>query len=143
MHKDFYASGFIYHPRTQQILLQQHNLAAPTSASWLLFSFPYSEKDKPEDIFKKHAGKLLQIEIKTICPIYTYDNEEDNKSHYLVYGLVNKMQEFPKKKGVSFGWFSFKDITKLKIDEQTKHDIIVGQRVIDAAVRKAKGEHTF
>jgi hypothetical protein len=143
MHKNFYASGFLYHPQSQQILLQQNNSIGNMSSPWLLFGGNYSEKDEPEALFKNLILDLLDIEIGAVHPIYSYLNENDAAFQYIVYSRLNKFQNFSSKNNLTFAWFTFKEILKLKITPQTKHDIVVGQRVIEAAVRKSLGEHTF
>ena len=143
MHKNFYASGFLYHPQSQQILLQQNNSIANMSSPWLLFGGHYSEKEEPEALFKNIVSKLLDIEVGVVHPIYSYLNENNDAFQYIVYSKLSKFQNFSSRNGLTFGWFSFKEVLKLRVTEQTKHDIVVGQRVIEAAVRKSLGEHTF
>lgn len=143
MHKNFYASGFLYHPQSQQILLQQNNSIANVSSPWLLFGGHYSEKEHPEGLFKNIILNLLDIEIGVVHPIYSYLNENNEAFQYVVYSRLNKFQNFSSKNNLNFAWFTFKEILKLKITPQTKHDIVVGQRVIEAAVRRSLGEHTF
>jgi hypothetical protein len=53
------------------------------------------------------------------------------------------METFPSTKKAAFAWFSFKQIQKLRIPDQIKQDIIVGQRVIDSATRKSLGQQTI
>jgi hypothetical protein len=103
----------------------------------------YLEKEEPEALFKNIIFKLLDIELGAVQPIYSYLNENTNEFQYIVYSLLSESQNFSLKNNPTFAWFSFKEILKLKISEQTKHDIIVGQRVIEAAGRKSRGEHTF
>lgn len=143
MHKNFYASGFLYHPSSQQILLQQNSSISPMSTSWLLFGGFYLEDEKPEALFKDIIFKLLDIKTRVVYPIYSYFSDNTRESQYIVYSHLSKLHNFSSKNGLTFAWFSFKDVLKLKITEQTKHDIVVGQRVIDAAKRKSRGEHTF
>lgn len=143
MHKGFYASGFLYNPKTEQILLQQQGPTISMSSPWFLFETNYKEDEEPETLFKQIILKALDIQIKTVHPIYNYFNELLEKQHALVYGTVGKKQQFNAKDNCVFMWFSFKEIHKLNLSEQTKHDIVVGQRVIDAAGRKSRGEHTF
>lgn len=143
MHKKFYASGFLYHPPSQRILLQQNKSIPPISSSWLLFGGQYLEKEDPKALFKDIIFKLLNIEIGVVHPIYSYLNKNTGEFQYVVYSQLSKFQNFSSKSGLTFAWFSFKDVLKLKITEQTKHDIVVGQRVIEAAERKSRGEHTF
>lgn len=143
MHKNFYASGFLYHPSSQQILLQQNKSIPPTSSSWLLFGGQYLEKEDPKALFENIIFELLDIKIRVVRSIYSYLNENTGEFQCIVYSKLSKFQNFSSKDGLTFAWFSFKDVLKLKIIEQTKHDIVVGQRVIEAARRKSRGEHTF
>ncbi len=141
MHKKFYASGFIHHLDSQQILLQQDTSSQDLSSQWFLFSGPHTEKESPETVFKNVVKDLLKIKVDDVLSVYSYENEKENQT--IVYAEIESLQEFPPKNGLVFNWFSFKDIPKLKITPQTKHDIVVGQRVIEASGRKSRGEHTF
>jgi hypothetical protein len=143
MHKDFYTSGFLYHPSSQQILLQQDNSLSTTSSPWLLFGGSYLEQEEPEASFKNVIFNLLDIKINVVHNVYSYFNETMDKNQYIGYSTVRSRQTFSSKNGLTFAWFSFKDVLKLQATKQTKHDIVVGQRVIEAATRKRLGEHTF
>lgn len=143
MHKNFYASGFLYNPQSRQILLQQNNSVDNISSSWFLFGGSYSEKENPERLFKNIIFKLLDLKIDTVHPVYSYLDSANGKFKYVVYSQLEEFQNFSSKNNLTFGWFTFKEVIKLKISEQTKHDIVVGQRVIEAARRKSLGEHTF
>lgn len=144
MHKKFYASGFLYHLPSQQILLQQKIQPSSVIASpWFLFSGLYTKIDGQNEAFKNIVFDLLRIKIKTVYTVYSYVKESTGIHHAIVYAELNRLQNFPSKKGLTFAWFSFKHVAKLHIEEQTKHDIVVGQRVIDATRRKSEGEHTF
>lgn len=136
MHKTSYASGFLYHLPSQQILLQQKTPTTSThSAPWSLFTSPYSENEDPKEIFKNIIFDLLHIKIDTVHLVYSYFNENTSMNHVIVYAELNDLQNFSKN-GITYAWFSFRDVTKLNIAEQTKHDIVIAQRVIDDAARK-------
>ncbi len=143
MHKRFYASGFLFNLPSQQILLQQTTPISPTSSSpWQLFSAPYSENEEPNEAFKKLIFDLLGIKIENIQPIYSYIDDNTKVQQTIMYGELETLHDFPAKDGLTFAWFSFKDVLKLQAAKQIKHDIVVGQRVIDAIRRKAEGQHT-
>ena len=140
MHKTLYASGFIYHLPTEQILLQKlQSIVSP----WILFEQIYIEHEQPETIFKDNILKLLCIKIDTVYPIYSYINETTKNNRSLFYATTEDLQEFLPKDNYMFRWFSFKEVLKIQTTEQTKHDIVVGQRVIEATERRRRGEHTF
>lgn len=142
MHKKFYASGFLYHLATEQILLQQQPTSPSQTSPWFLFSESYTERENPETIFKKIIHNMLGIQIETVQTVYSYFHEKTNTNQNIVYSELNELQNFPSKNGVTFKWFSFKDVIKLPIAEQTKHDLVVSKRVIDATARKLRGEFT-
>ena len=52
MHKKFYAGGFIFHPDSEQILLQQITSDSQTSSPWSLFGTSFSDQEKSEEAFK-------------------------------------------------------------------------------------------
>lgn len=143
MQKNIYVGGFLYHPLSDQILLQQSSVPTQSLTSWLLFGGLYLEEEDPETIFRKIVAQLLDIKVKEVYPIYSYFNENTERDQFIGYAEVNKLYEFEPKNGFSFSWFSFKDVLKLEASKQVKHDIVVGQRVIAAARRRVLGEHTF
>lgn len=144
MHKKLYASGFLYYSPSQQILLQKNTSSLSVLLpQWSLFTGVYTEREQPEAAFKKVIRDVLGVKIDIVNPIYSYFKENINSNQVIVYSELKTFKDFSPKKGLTFGWFSFKEVIKLQIEEQTKHDIVVGQRVIDAAGRKSRGEHTF
>ena len=145
MHKDFYASGFLFHLPTQQILLQQEKKTKNASPTWSLFGTKSKTKEDEKTAFQRiiHKTLKLKLSLKSIEPIYVYFHKEMNRNHSLLYGQVTRLKNFPPKNGVTFSWFTFKQVLKLPIDEQTKHDIVVGQRVVASKARKLSGQQTL
>lgn len=141
MHKKLYASGFLYHLPSEQILLQQNTSSQNLSSPWLLFEKSYKEGELPEMVFKDMIADLLQISLDVVSPVYSYDDEHIQRN--IVYSEIKDLLDFPPKNGFIFNWFSFKKVRGLQIMEQTRHDIVVSQRVIEAETRKRNGEHTF
>lgn len=142
MHKDSYASGFLYHPSTRQILLQQQKQTRDTTPLWSLLGGIGKSSDNAQITFQRVVHKLLHIKLKlnTIEPVYVYFYKDTDKNHSILYAEIAKTKNFSSKRGIKFSWFTFKQILKLQLDEQTRHDIIVGQRVIDAKERKRLGQ---
>ena len=134
MHKSFYASGFLYHQSSQKILLQQIPSLQNLLSQWYLFGESYREGADPKTIFKNIIYEQLGIKIDKINSVYSY--ERGNTNQTIFYSEIDNMYDFPAKNERVFNWFAFKNIPKLHIIEQTKHDIVVSQRVIEA-VRRA------
>lgn len=144
MHKDFYASGFLYHSHSQQILLQKLN-SKTEDTKWSLFEKKNQDKENPEETFSNIIYSHLHLKLKpnSIYPIYNYTQSHENKNIYIYYGKITKLEKLNSTSKVTFSWFTFKQIHKLNISEQTRQDIIIGQRVIDSASRKKSGERTI
>lgn len=144
MHKDFYASGFLYHPRSQQILLQQEN-TADIEPTWSLFGGDSLNNETSEEAFMRIVNSALKLDLKlnAIAQIYNYFHEEKHKDSFVHYAKVRKMEKFAGNKKFTYGWFTFKEIQKLHIPNSVKQDIVVGQRVIDSAIRRSLGQQTI
>ncbi len=138
MHKSFYASGFLYYLPYQQILLQQKS---PIKPSWTLFGQKGLNSESPIAVFQKAVFEQLQtkIALDAIFPVYDYYKKEMNCTAYIFYAHI-KAKENAKleKKDAFMEWFSFKQTTKLLFSEQSKKDLIVSQRVIQANARDAE-----
>ena len=139
MHKDFYASGFLYHYPTEQILLQQlisskNGLPQP----WTLFGGKNHSSEDTQKTFQRIIKEQLHhtLPIDSIYPIFDYFSKELNQDYYMQYSeLETDLPKLYVRKGYIIEWFTFKQLLKISLTEQTRQDIIVGQRVIDAAFR--------
>ena len=134
MHKNFYASGFLYHLPSQQILLQQDNIL---TFSWSLFGRKGQSSKLPIGVFQEAVLRQLDIQLalETIYPVYDYFNKEIGRNCYVFYAQVDLKKEFNKRQGFTTEWFTFKQTTKLSFSSQIKQDIVVAERVIKAKAR--------
>jgi|SRR6266568_3167169 len=144
MHKDFYASGFLYHPTTKQILLHQKPSQDGTPA-WSLIGGIGLPSETAEAVFKRVVYELTRIKLnlKYILPVYTYYNKDIDKNAFLSYAHVEVLHDVKNKTDLTFGWFTTKQVFKLPLTPQTRHDITVAQRVIDSHMRKSLGQQTL
>lgn len=144
MHKKIYASGFLYHPDSQQILLQQ-KISATQNSPWLLFGKESNKVKTGEESFKDLFYEVLNIRIKlsNIKIIYSYFSAELFNDNNIYYAEVKNLRKLPISKKLVFSWFTFKQIQKMNISSQTKQDIMVGQRVIESSIRKTLGLRTI
>lgn len=136
MHKAFYASGFLFHLESQQILLHQPQQKNDSISLWSMFG---TRNDKEEDsavTFQQMICDALNIKLarKHIYPVYDYFHNTHNAMHYVYYALVARKQNYTLE-GETLSWFTFKQTLKLRFAEQTKQDIVVAQRVIDMQER--------
>ncbi|HYM65004.1 MAG TPA: NUDIX hydrolase [Candidatus Sulfotelmatobacter sp.] len=145
MHKDFYASGFLYHSKSQQILLQQET-SADSQSQWALFGGENKASEKtPEEAFERIIYVHLRFKInpKNVFAVYSYPHQDKNKDNFIHYAEIRKLEKFKNTRKKLFSWFTFKQVQKLKLSEQTKQDIMVSQRVIASSIRKKLGERTI
>lgn len=143
VHKTFYASGFLYHPESAQILLQQTK-SSDDEPSWALLEIKGQGQETKGENFRRLVRTLLKLNLSfgQIHLIYDYYHAGLGKKYYVSYAEVDKLRNFPPAGKTVFAWFTQKEILKLHTSKLTKQDIIVGQRVINATVRKKAGEQT-
>lgn len=142
MHKVFYASGFLYHEPTQQILLQQ---AYDDSPEWSLIGGLSLVQETAEEAFRRIAFAVLNIKLslESIYPIYTYNKRNFERQQVILYADIDNINRIKGRKDTVLSWFTRKQIQKLPLDPQTRQDLIVGHRVIDARMRKSQGIHVL
>lgn len=135
MHKTFYASGFLYHLPSQQILLQKIN--SNNLATFDLFSGRNQANESSMDVFARVLMQIIGLEIKPklIKPVYDYYSHELSADHFILYVDIKSKPIFSQESVSSrCEWINIKQLTKIKIPAQSRHDIIIGQRVIRAEV---------
>jgi ADP-ribose pyrophosphatase YjhB (NUDIX family) len=138
MHNSFYASGFLLHPSSQRILLQQYNSDSQVP-EWTLFSTAGKGQETPNQAFHRLITEELGVPVKItdVYAVYDYSHKEKNVPHHIFYAVVDKVdeEETPLIENKT-SWFYFRQIIKLTMKPQTKQDITVGQRVINLAIRE-------
>lgn len=136
MNKSFYVSGFLFSPKTHQILLLKIQQKDGTDFLWSTMGGESSEEEA-QVAFQKIISDLLDLNIKTkdIYPIYDYLHEARNKINYVFYAEVKNPKKLNSFKKDSFSWVYFDEISKLPFTPRTKQDVIVGERVINAKWR--------
>lgn len=144
MHNNFYASGFLYHPKSEQILLQQKN-SADQNPFWSLFGKKVLKDKTGEETFVDVFFEKLNIKLKAknVNSIYTYSTNEKGVNYNIYYAEVKRLHKSPDTSSNGLSWFNFKQIQKLNLSEQTRQDILIGQRVIDSSIRKGLGQKTI
>ncbi|MBI2008080.1 hypothetical protein HYS82_00280 [Candidatus Amesbacteria bacterium] len=132
MVRSYYTAGFLYHPETQQVLLQQKN----PGLDWEMFGGESDMKD-PQAFFEKMMIRVLGniSGVKKIYPVYSYFNASMHKTHYIYYAIVARLKNYHSRTGETLAWFNFKQVAKLALSAQAKHDIVVAGRVIAAQAR--------
>jgi len=136
VNNSYYTSGFIYSPKTNQILLLKDK-KENGDLLWTTFTGNPCKEEDTILAFQKFISKLLGVNIKAkdIYSVYDYFVDEKNIHHYVFYAEVSSPRKLKHLKDECFCWVSFEETPKLKFQGRTKQDIIVGQRVINAKWR--------
>jgi ADP-ribose pyrophosphatase YjhB (NUDIX family) len=142
VHKPIYASGFLYHLATQQILLQQAHLGDDSITPWTMFGGKNQEGEDAATTFQRiiREETHIDLEAKNILPVYDYIRDIHDTIHYILYAEVPTLYMFPPNKEKAFSWFTYKLTNKLHFEDQTRQDIIVSERVIKAVARSHEPE---
>ena len=129
MHKPFFASGFLYHSPSHQILLQE--LKSVDNVKLVLFRVSSHNGDDPQVVFQHCVEEALGVEIaaSSIHPVYDYIHDRLGE-HFIFYVEVADITPGAYASKNKAEWFLLSKLSKYPMSEQTRHDIIVGERVI-------------
>lgn len=137
MHKPFYASGFLYHSPSQQILLQQ--LSDSDNTRLVLFRGKSRNGNDPQSVFQQCVEKALGVSIKasSIHPVYDYIHDILGE-HFIFFIETTTISPNTYSSDNNAEWCLLSKLSKLKMSEQTRHDIVVGERVIRSLTEQAR-----
>lgn len=141
MHKSFYASGFLYNLKTQQILLLQSAPKDNVASIWSMLGGESNEGENAQMTFQRVLSELLTLNLKTkdIYPIYDYFHEALDKVNYVLYAEVKNPPIFNSIKENALTWTTFDDTLKLLFTDHAKQDVVVSERVINLKMRISQG----
>ncbi len=141
MQTSFYVSGFLYSPKTNQILLVQSK-SGTNQSLWSTIGGEGKGKEEAAAAFQRITNLLLNINLrpKDIYPIYDYFHNVRNKPNYVFYAEVKSTKKFNDLDIGTPAWITFGEVSKLPFTAQTKQDIIVGERVIKAKLRDIEAQ---
>lgn len=134
MHKSFYASGFLYHSPSRQILL--HTLTQGDQTKLVLFRGQSDKGNDPQAIFQHAVEKTLDTTIKasTIHAVYDYMHNRLGE-HFIFYAELTGVTPKSYKTDTHTGWIPLAKLSKYPMSEQTRHDIMIGERVIRSLIK--------
>lgn len=104
---------------------------------WSMLGGESINGEEAQTAFQRIINKLLNInlKVKDIYPVYDYFHNTKNKLNYVFYAEIRNTRIIGNPKNSNFSWFTFGETLKLPFTRQTKQDIIVGERVINAKWR--------
>ncbi len=140
MHKPFFASGFLYHATSQQILLQQ--LKKGEELKLVLFRGESSGKHhNPQTVFQRYLESALGISFPISAIHLVYDYIDDKLGEQFIFFAEVTGETPPKYSRSQAEWIPLAKLSKYKLSEQTRHDIIVGERVIRSLLEALHPPH--
>lgn len=139
MQDAFYASGFLYNLKSQQILLLQPQQIEEITSLWSMLGGESKEGEEAPITFQRIVNEVLSVklEVEDIHPIYDYFHDSLDKMNYVFYAEVKAPLSVDSFKDSNLSWVSFIDAPKLPFSPHTKQDVIVGERVINLKRRLA------
>lgn len=130
VHKSFYASGFLYHSASRNILLQQ---SIQKNIKTLTLFRKKSTATDPKAEFHEYLKKMLGIAIplSSIFSVYDYTHSALGEQ-YIFYALLPNKASIESISPPNTEWIPLAKLTKYPMTEQTRHDIIIAERVMRA-----------
>lgn len=97
----------------------------------LLFGSKCHQGDDPATELRHSIGKILGLTIaaSSIHPVYDYVHDTLGE-HFIFFIEVPDMSQECYPSDTKAEWFSLSKLSKLDMSEQTRHDILIGERVI-------------
>lgn len=101
--------------------------------------------EESQAAFQRIVNKLLNINLKekNIFPVYDHFHNTRNKLNYVFYVEIKSTKNLNGLKNRGLSWFTFNEALKLPTTAQTKQDIVVGERVINAKWRDNEAKKAF
>lgn len=137
MKTSFYASGFLYSPKSHKILLLKSQKQDSPDFLWSTLKGESNGGEEVSAAFQRIINELLELnlKLKDIYPVYDYPYDTEEKINYVFYGEVKSAKVLKSLSAGAFSWVAFSEVSKLPFVAHSKQDVIVGERVISAKWR--------
>lgn len=135
--RPFYAGGFLYNPKTNQVLLHKRdNKTEANPNKWGFFGGLNEGTETSLECFQRELFEELNIKIPSdsISYLCDYENVEFRRHRYIYYVT----SDLPKSamslgEGADFDWISLDKIFSYDLTDKTRRDLeffIGGQKVL-------------
>ena len=133
----FYACGFLYSLKHNKILLLQSKAQEDQPCLYSMLGGEGIEGEEALVSFQRIVNKLLNVNIKSkdIHPVYDYCHSSNDKPSFVFYADIKNIKNISGLEEGTFSWLKFSETIKLKFNTQTKQDMVIGERVINAKLR--------
>ena len=130
----FYAGGFLYNPKTKEVLLHlRDNRTKNNPNLWAFFGGVNKKGEKPQETFKRELYEELgnYLSNSTIKPLCNYFNPDFKTHRYVFYSKIStKLENLELKEGKEFCWFTFKEAFKQFLSKRTRQDLLFFKKTL-------------
>ena len=125
--KTFFAGGFLYNPKTQEVLLHKRDDKTDINPNKWAFFGGLSEGDEtPVQTFIREMYEELSIKFSKneVIHLCDYENMERNTHRYSFYAVSDKKkEEMELGEGADFAWIPLDNVFKLDATQKTLDDL--------------------
>ena len=125
--KTFFAGGFLYNPKTKEVLLHKRDDKTDVNPNMWGFFGGSSENDEiPIQTFIREIREELGIELSegSIIPLCDYLNVKRDTHRYVFYVLSNKKkEEMVLGEGADFDWIPLANVFSYDLTTKTVDDL--------------------
>ena len=125
--KKFFAGGFLYNPKTKEVLLHKRDDKTPINPNlWGVFGGSNEGDETPTETFvremEEELGVLLQLD--EVVALRDYFNEERGTHRYIFYVISDKKKsDMTLGEGADFDWVSLEKVFEYDLTEKTRNDL--------------------
>lgn len=121
----FYAGGFIYNPKTKEVLLHlRDNRTKNNPNVWAFFGGLSKPDENPEETFKREVFEELGIQVNKIEYLRDYFNPDFDTHRYIYFIQVKEKPSFRLGEGEDASWFTINNALKLELSKRTREDLL-------------------
>ncbi len=129
LEEKFYAGGFLYNPKTKEVLLHlRDNKTKNNPNLWAFFGGLNQKGEVPKETFRRELKEELSVSLddSDIKPLCNYFNPDFKTHRYVFYAeRQNQLRKFELKEGEDFRWFTLKEVFTQKLSKRTRQDLIL------------------
>lgn len=123
----FFSGGFLYNPKTNEVLLHKRDGNTPVNPhKWAFFGGTSERDETPVQTFIREMSEELGIKLKEqeVLPLCDYPNRERNIHRYVFYVISDKKkEEMVLGEGADFDWVPLSVISSYDITDKTSDDL--------------------
>ena len=125
--KTFFAGGFLYNPKTKEVLLHKRdNKTEINPNKWTFFGGSSEGNETPVQTFIREMHEELGIVLSTTdaVPLCDYENVERKTHRYSFYALSDKRKdEMVLGEGADFDWIPLEKVFEYDATTKTFDDL--------------------